>query len=281
MKYSKNIGLIVNITKSTAIEICNRLISALITANYQVFCSDKLEKIGNKNCVYIPATDLNKYTDTIIVLGGDGTFIGVAREFAKYDFNFIPLNIGRLGFISECSAEYFIEHLTELLSMPVSIEKRMLLTVQIDEQYYTAVNEIVISQNSLARLIALEININNTFFSVIKADGLIVATPTGSTGHSLSAGGPIVQPIIETIILTAICANSLAVRPMLLPASEKITIRLLTDSKIIITIDGQKQISYLKEKKISVEKSNYFFNIRKFGITSFYDTLKTKLNWNK
>ena len=282
MKRKNSICLIVNFKKKNSIDLIKKIISNFLESDCEVYITFKLsEIIKDSGCVAVDSKELQNYSNTFVVAGGDGTFIGVAREYSKFGVNILPVNIGHLGFLSEISAENLLNEIKNINLKNVPVEKRMMLETEFNGFTNLAVNEIVISQNSLSRLICLEISLNGRFFTAIRSDGIIISTPTGSTGHSLSAGGPIVNPAIDCIILTPLCAHSLAVRPIILSKSDKITARVSSINETMVTIDGQAQYPVKNGSLININASRHTFNIIKPNPIYYYDLIKNKLKWNQ
>nr|HPG30256.1 NAD(+)/NADH kinase [bacterium] len=235
MKRKISISLIVNFKKKNSIDLIKKIISKFFESDYEVYVSFKLaEIIQDSRCIAVDSKELQKHSNTFVVAGGDGTFIGVAREYSKFGVNILPVNIGYLGFLSEISADNLLNEIDKINLKNAPVEQRMMLETEFNGFTNLAVNEIVISQNSLSRLICLEISLNGRFFTAIRSDGIIISTPTGSTGHSLSAGGPIVNPVIDCIILTPLCAHSLAIRPIILSKSDMISARVSSINETVV-----------------------------------------------
>lgn len=168
-------------------------------------------------------------TDLILTFGGDGTFLSGARIAMEYDIPLMGINLGTVGFLTEAEPEDLPETIRAILNQTYQIEERFLLNIHLPERNETfyALNDIVITRGGFARLIQVECSVNGEEFGVFTADGMIAATPTGSTGYSLSAGGPIVQPGMKCIILTPVCAHSLQKCPCIVPETSVIRFRLM------------------------------------------------------
>ncbi len=282
MKKKNSICLIVNFKKKNSIDLIKKIISKLISLKIEIYITLKLSEILNDtDCIAVDSKELHKFSDNFIVIGGDGTFIGVAREYSKYRINILPVNIGYLGFLSEISAADLLEEIENFISGEKIIERRMMLEYEFNGFKNTIVNEIVVSQKSMARLISLDIYLNGHFFTTIRSDGIIISTPTGSTGHSLSAGGPIVNPVLDCIILTPLCAHSLAIRPIILSKTDEILVNVMSSSETVVTIDGQMQFPVKTGAQIKINASKHTFNILKFNSIIYYDLIKNKLKWNQ
>ncbi|MFA6918311.1 MAG: NAD(+)/NADH kinase [Candidatus Gracilibacteria bacterium] len=224
-----------------------------------------------------------------IVLGGDGTILKTARRTPRKKVLILGVNFGTLGFLTESTPTKMYECLEKIFKGQYVVDKRSLLRTTVyrnGKKISTslALNDAVINQGAFARLIRMDIEINNRIVTSVKADGLIIATPSGSTAHSLSAGGPIVHPKIEGIVVTPICASSLAMRSIVLPDSRQLTITMETDRKddqesfIGLTLDGQDMMVLKYGDKIKIRRSKRSFNLVRTG-NRYYKMLRNKLGW--
>lgn len=224
-----------------------------------------------------------KSIDLVITLGGDGTFIGIARELEGGP-PILGVNWGRLGFITEFSAQELYSHLEQVLKGQYKTYQMHLLSSThfskdhkvISERSF--VNDIVISKNNIARMFPLRIECDGETMTSISGDGLIVSSPIGSTAYSLAAGGPIVHPLIEGMLLTPICPHSLLHRPVIISNKSKITIQLERhEPAIVMTIDGQETLELEYGEYITVSKSkNLPLNIIKNNTKNYFHTIKSK-----
>jgi NAD+ kinase len=227
----------------------------------------------------IPATDL------CITFGGDGTLLFAARLFSQYDVPIVGINLGGLGFITEFRESEVTDCVECFLRGHFSFDKRMMIDVYITRkgtQVYstTGLNDFVISTGGISRLIQLEVSSGDTSIGTYRADGIIIATPTGSTAYSLAAGGPILQPNMEAFVISPICPHSLGARPLVVPAEERVKIRVLSDNRQIVgTIDGQMAVDLLHMDEVCVEKSQKVTKLLSMGNRDFYDIVSEKLSW--
>ncbi len=224
-------------------------------------------------------------TELIIVLGGDGTLLSVAREIRGRDVPILGVNLGGLGFLTEIS----LEELPEMLPLVLKGEYRTSIRVMFDVMVkrnsaeifeLSFLNDAVITKDALARIIDLETSVDGNYLTTFKGDGLIVSTPTGSTGYSLSAGGPILYPSLEQAMLTPICPHTLTNRPIILPEEVSVTAKLISpDERVILTVDGQVgfQLEYMDE--VVVRKSRYTVSLIKSATNEYFEVLRNKLKW--
>jgi NAD+ kinase len=190
-------------------------------------------------------TKLPSLVDMIMVLGGDGTLLSVARLIGEYNVPILGINLGSLGFLTEVTLEEMYLALEDVLRHEFTVTRRMLLNASVsrDEEriaQYCALNDVVMTKSALARIIDLQICVNDQDVTMCKADGLIIATPTGSTAYNLAAGGPIVHPDMHALIMTPICPHTLTNRPVVLPEDSVLTITLKSENEdVFLTLDGQ------------------------------------------
>lgn len=232
--------------------------------------------------------DLSKLkVDLIIVLGGDGAILSTARRLRGKDTPVIGVNLGKLGFLAGYSIEELKQYLTEILQDRHLAIPRMMLLCEIFRKNKkvwtsTALNDAVISRGAISRMIYLKLTLNDTYLTTFGGDGLIIATPTGSTAHCLAAGGPLLHPELETFIIVPICAHTLSMRPLLIPPNHKIEIELEGKAqKIVLTIDGQIFRYLSQQDRVVIRASPYRFHLITPHHKPFYQTLRTKILWGE
>lgn len=226
--------------------------------------------------------------DLAIVMGGDGTILKTARRMPRKKLVLLGINLGNLGFLTECKPDKMIECVDKIIKGQFHSDKRTLLRVTIYRKgekidTFLALNDAVINQGAFARLIALDLEVDHRKIVNFKADGLIVATPTGSTAHSLSAGGPIVHPKVESLTITPICPSSLAMRPIVLPDNRQMTVTIETQRRdeaalIGLTLDGQDMMILEYGDKIKFRRSKRKIYMARTG-NRYYKVLRSKLKW--
>lgn len=238
------------------------------------------------NVSYVSADELYENAGILLVLGGDGTILQVASECAKKHIQVLGINLGRIGFMSEVEIECIESALDSLLDGGYTTEKRMMMKVELKKEGRLhscchALNDVVVSKSIGEQLIGMELYTDGLLVNRYIADGLIIATPTGSTGYSISAGGPVVDPSMGLYVATPICAHMLSVRSAVLPSENKIVIKLdktYPDCDAVVTADGDVQ-GYIKDAdEVVITRSEYEFELIKIGSQSFYDTVLKKLS---
>jgi NAD+ kinase len=231
--------------------------------------------------------ELANESDLLLVLGGDGTLLAAARVAAPRGIPILPVNMGSLGFLTSFTLEEMFPALEEALAGRSSASERVLLGVElcrggqvIDGQ--CVLNEAVINKGALARMIELELKIDGAFVCRYRADGLIVATPTGSTAYSLSAGGPIVHPSVESLIITPICPHTLSDRPLVLRDSSSVEVSLSGDAEsVFLTLDGQKGIPMQSGDRMRLARAHERLKLIQPPRKSYFDILRSKLKWGE
>ncbi len=228
-----------------------------------------------------------KNVDLIVVLGGDGTMISTARLTGNREILVLGINYGSLGYLTEFRIEEMLPALEAILSGEYEIDPRVMLDVEHIRDNKTiasgrVLNDVVINKAALARIIELEANLDNQFVNSFRADGLIISTPTGSTAYNLSAGGPIIYPSMNAIVLTPICPFTLSNRPIVVPDDSEIELLLKNENEgVVLTLDGQ--IGYQMESKdtVLIRKSRTAFNLIKPPNRNYFDVLRNKLKWGR
>jgi NAD+ kinase len=222
----------------------------------------------------------------LFVLGGDGTFLSAVRWIGDLNIPVLGIKFGEIGFLAEISAENLFEAAEKIINQDYTINRRMRLKVDVVRHEKTilsetVLNDIVINRGALARLADVETHINDHYLTTFRSDGLIVATPTGSTAYSLAAGGPVIHPDVPGIIITPICPFTLTNRPLIVPDSIRITLKLAKGaSDISLTFDGQKGLDIDDQDTIIVRKGHHPLNMITLPGQHYFDVLKAKLRWS-
>lgn len=226
-------------------------------------------------------------SDLLLVLGGDGTLLAAAREAAPRGIPILPINLGSLGFLTSFTLGELYPALEETIAGHLTANERVMLTASLIREGQAVesqlvLNEAVITKGALARMIEIELLIDEDFVCRYRADGLIVATPTGSTAYSLSAGGPIVHPTVESIILTPICPHTLSDRPLVVGDCCNVEMRLrgIAES-VYLTLDGQKGVLMQSEDRVSIIRAKERLKLIQPHRKSYYEILRNKLKWGE
>jgi len=282
----KNVGIIVNREREDVLDYSTSLIDWLEQKNIKVFITDWMGKKINRQELIIDKREIGEKANLIISLGGDGTLFRVARDFSPYRIPFLGINLGGLGFLTEIPISQFKEGLTKVMAGRYKIENHLMLQATIyrdgkEVGNYLALNDVVISKVALSRLVNLKTFVSGEFITTYSADGLIISTPTGSTAYSLSAGGPIVHPNLGVVILSPICAHTLAVRPLIISENDIVEVTLeRPSSKVMLTVDGQVGFDLKDRDIIRVKKASCQAKLIRLEERAFFEILRTKLGWS-
>jgi len=223
--------------------------------------------------------------DLTVVVGGDGTLLAAARLLADRQIPIVAINYGGLGFLTEVTREEMYAALDRVLAGQFVVEERMMMEVRLwrgEENLasYRAVNDVVINKGTLSRMIELEVCVDNQYVSGFRSDGLIVATPTGSTAYNLSAGGPIIFPTMGAMIVTPICSHTLTNRPIVLPDRVKVDISLRSaQDDVYVTVDGQVGSKLQMQDHLTAERSPVVLKLVAPADKNYFDVLRGKLKW--
>lgn len=223
----------------------------------------------------------------VIVLGGDGTMIAAARLIGDTDVAVMGVNYGSLGYLTDFRIEEMFAGLGSVLSGDFKLDRRVMLRAELwrgDELHATGrvLNDVVINKAALARIIDIEVDLDRSYVNTFRADGLIISTPTGSTAYNLSAGGPIVYPSMNAVVLTPICPFTLTNRPIVIPDDSLIELRLLTENEgVVLSLDGQTGFAVRTNDIIKIRKSETMLNLVQPATRNYFDVLRDKLRWGR
>ena len=236
----------------------------------------------------LETAEIREQAELVVVLGGDGTLISVARLFSGKYVPILGINLGSLGFLTEVTVDEMYPQLENCLEGNLRVSDRMMLEVtvfrdnkEIDQTH--VLNDVVINKGALARIVDLETRVNRHSLTTFKADGLIVSTPTGSTGYSMSAGGPIIHPLMSCIVITPICPHTLTNRPIVVTDESTICITIASDydEKVYLTLDGQVGFRLMQGDKIEVRRALKTTALVMSTERDYFEILRTKLKWGE
>lgn len=225
--------------------------------------------------------------DLIVVLGGDGTLLSVARLVGGRDVPILGVNLGGLGFLTATTLEALYPTLEAVLRGEYTAEARMVLAATLTRAGhaladYLALNDVVVARGALGRLIDLEVAVDGQFMTAYRADGLIIATPTGSTAYNLSAAGPILFPSMEAVVLTPICSHALTNRPIVLPATARLEVSLLSDTPdVLLALDGQPGLPVTPKDVVAVRRAETRIRLIRDPQKTYFQVLRAKLKWGE
>ena len=231
-------------------------------------------------------SDLASQVDLLIVLGGDGSLLSMARAIGDLGVPILGVNLGDLGFLTATTLDEMLPAVEAALAGRMAIDERMLLSARhvrgstlVGE--HTALNDVVVTKSAMSRIINLRVSVEGEYATAYRADGLIVSTPTGSTAYCLSAGGPILFPTMDAFVLVPIASHTLTNRPIVLPATRRIEVTLMTDQEVMLTIDGQVGVPLRQHDVVEIAKASGRVRLVRFPRTDFFSVLRTKLKWGE
>ncbi|HSH72234.1 MAG TPA: NAD kinase [Methylophilaceae bacterium] len=257
--------------------LLEREVSVFVEENTAQHC-----ELTDYTTLHIDAIGSN--ADLVVVLGGDGTMLSAARALLDSKIPLVGVNRGRFGFLTDVSSESMLDAMNKILLGEFNIEQRMLLTASIVRNGAvitrgSALNDVVVNKSGMSRLIELEIYIDGQFVHKQRSDGLILATPTGTTAYSLSAGGPILHPTLDAIALVPICPHTLSNRPIAINSASKVEITLIHGEDAGVHFDGQLQVGLEPGDKVIVQRAEKTVSLLHPLGHSHFDMLREKLNW--
>lgn len=268
----EKVGIVVNQKKKGAPELCEKLEKWLAKRDIPV-----------QNSLSTSLDDLIENSTLLVCLGGDGTILSVVSRMKSRVVPILGVNFGKLGFLTEAKAEEVFEELNAYLLQKPVVENRLMLSCTAKSKKndqgrrFIALNDIVISREGLARILQLDVTISGEKFTSFRGDGVVIASPTGSTAYSLSAGGAVVHPKLEAILITPICPHALNLRALVIGADEKITIRIRTENpneKALLTADGQEKIEIDDSYSVEVTRFHMPMSLVKSTKRSYLQTLR-------
>ena len=280
----KTCGIITKRNKPEALSLAREIAGWLAARGIRVLVEKEVaEQIGSTD--HINRDDIPAHADLLIVLGGDGTLLSVARLSRVESIPVLGINLGGLGFLTEISAEETFPVLDKILAGDFETEQRQMLKAAIYRQGESigesmVLNDIVINKGVLARIIDLETYIDGAYLTTFNADGLILATPTGSTAYSLAAGGPIVYPSLNSIIVNPICPHTITNRPLVVPDTATVKVILkTTNQNVHITLDGQVGMPLRGGDVVEAKKAPGHIQLIRSPYKTYFELLRTKLRW--
>jgi NAD+ kinase len=283
----KRIGIIAKLDRAEAAPAVGGLIEWLARR-------DRVPVVEKETAGLVPAltgsvvqkSDLPSQADLIVVLGGDGTLLSMARLVGGLGVPILGVNLGGLGFLTATTLEEMLPALESVFAGDIVLDERTMLTAQVVRRGerlapYVALNDVVITKSAMSRIINLSVSVEGRFATAYRADGLIISTPTGSTAYCLSAGGPILFPTMSAVVLTPICSHTLTNRPIVLPATHRIDVTLLTDQDVALTLDGQVGFALREHDTVEVGPASATIRLVRFPQKDFFSVLRAKLKWGE
>ena len=279
-----NAAVIVNMTKEKALVCANKVADILLKNGARVYAvresAEAFEGLGVSFCVNI--RELFSVCDAAVTVGGDGTIIHAAKYAAETNTPLIGVNVGRLGFAADLETDE-IEELKRIITGDFTIDRRMLLDVEVQKpeglQSYLAVNDAVVAHGQFSKIVDFSLMLGNEEIARYRADGILFSTPTGSTAYSLSAGGPIVSPQIDCVLMTPVCPHSLFSRSVLFEGSSRLSVavKIPQGCSCLLTVDGEVNVDIAEGDRVSIKKSQLSLELISLKKRNFYLKLNKKL----
>ncbi|MEA2766901.1 MAG: kinase [Gemmatimonadaceae bacterium] len=263
-------------------EILRTLFTLAPTLGIEAFLEQGLHDVAGQGARLEDSAQL----DGLVTLGGDGTLLRGARFLDGRDIPILGVNLGRLGFLTSCQSEDFEAALRNLASGDYVAQPRMALSARVIDQagqprkQWRALNDFVLHKGGFARVVRLNVFVDDESIGTYAADGIVISTPTGSTAYSLSAGGPVVVPTLESIVLTPISPHTLAIRSLVIPTDAEVTVEANeSPTELLVTVDGQVGTSFVKGEKLKIRKADSPVRIVRFPGATFFERMRVKLGW--
>jgi len=283
----KRVGIVAKPDRPEAREVVPGLARWLQARGKQVVLEKETAALVPTATSGVEKAELPGLVDLLVVLGGDGTLLSVARLVGDLGVPILGVNLGELGFLTATTLEELYPALEALFAGGMQVEERMMLTAQVlrggvRSPEYVALNDAVITKSPMSRIINLAVAVGGQAATDYRADGLIISTPTGSTAYGLSAGGPIVYPTMDAVVLTPICSHTLTNRPIVLPTELTIEVTLLTETQdVVLTLDGQVGYTLAAKDTVEIRKAPFRIRVLRFPQKHFFSVLRTKLKWGE
>ena len=281
----QHIGVVAKPNKPEAEPVLRKLLPWLREQGQEVALDQEAAAICSEGEVGLPRTEVVDWSDLVIVLGGDGTILSVARLIGPREVPILGVNLGGLGFLTEITLDEVIPTLEAVLRNEFAVSRRLTLTAQVVRggmpiASFEALNDAVITKTALSRIVDLETHINGEYVATFRADGLIVSTPTGSTAYCLAAGGPIIYPTLPAMVIIPICPHTLTNRPLVIPDSAVVEIiQGSAGEDVHLTVDGQVGVGLRYRDVVSLQRSGRTVALIKSPKLNYFELLRAKLKW--
>jgi len=281
-----NVGIIANIRKEKALACSAELKVWLLEQGLEVFLDGEIAA-ALKEPDGLDRRTLAARADLLVVLGGDGAMLRAARSVREFDIPIVGINLGTFGYLTDINLNEMYPSLARILQGEYTTQDRMMLDVEVIHGgrpfcEFTVLNDVVISRGNLSRIIDMETAVDDHYLTTFRADGLIISTPTGSTAYSLSAGGPIVFPSQDSIIVNPICPHTLTNRPIILPCNMTVSVKVWSEQEgVNVDLDGQESVSLKSGDVVIVRRSRYVTTLVSSSNRDYLEILRSKLGWGR
>jgi NAD+ kinase len=283
----RSAGIICKPLKDVVATMVPGLVAWLQQHNVEVLVDEETAACADCHVRALPRPDLADKIDLLIVLGGDGTLLSAARALNGHQVPILAVNLGGLGFLTSVTRDELYPVLERVLAGKHQISQRMMLNAQIirngaPAEQQIALNDAVINKAALARMLDFDVSVDGSQIGRYRADGLIVATPTGSTAYSLAAGGPILHPHLDAFVITPICPHMLTNRPLVIPDTSRVEIDIAAaEEPVFLTLDGQVGFQLQAEDRVAISKSESRVYFVQSPQKTYYEVLRSKLRWGE
>ena len=283
----KRIGILAKTDREDAARVIHQILDWCAERGVSVVLEKETAGLcADRSAPSVLKPELPSQVDLLLVLGGDGTLLSMARLVGDLGVPILGVNLGGLGFLTALTVDELFPALEAVRREELVIEERTMLSARVVRQgerlsEYAALNDVVITKSAMSRIINLEVSVQGELATAYRADGLIVSTPTGSTAYCLSAGGPIVFPTMDAVVLIPICSHTLTNRPIVLPGHLSIQVRLLSDQDVALTMDGQVGFALKTADVVEIRPAASRIRLLRPPQKHFFSVLRTKLKWGE
>ena len=279
----KKIGIFVkeNSSKSVDKNALDSMLSLFINKNIKLYIDESTD-YKNDKAKYLSHKEFTENIDLLVVFGGDGTLLNSARQYLEYEIPILGINMGNVGFLTDIKVENFHISMQEILDGSYQIEERNLVSANFNDNHLYGLNEVVVHSGAYAQLMRYRLNVNDKVVYEQRSDGLIIATPTGSTAYSLSAGGPIIHPSLDVWTIIPMLPQSISSRPFVISSNEKVEMELFEGpcKNAKICVDGQNDIDVPYGVNISISKTKKTLKLVHPKDNDFFEACREKLGWS-
>lgn len=279
-------GIIINVQKENVVPILPKFLTWLIEKKYDFLVDNDAQKIIKDKDIlhkvrFEDEETLAKRSDMLISFGGDGTLLMTARLVGDSGKPILGVNVGKLGFLTEVETKELETAFERISAKKYHVEQRMVLEARWDSNAAFALNDFVLVRGETVRFIKIRTEVDGEFLNNYISDGLIVATPTGSTAYSLSSNGPILSPTLEAVIINPICPHTLTARPLVINSDRTIILTLESHDTVLLTADGHEEAQIHSGQSVTIRQAKHKINLVRFGERNFFEVLRNKLHWGE
>lgn len=279
-------GLFANITRRGAGSAFTTFIEWARRSGHEIVLSTDLAEFTGEHLTYLPRSEIAAASDIVVSMGGDGTLLASARDIGDTGTPILGINLGSLGFLTQLTPKQLVGALDRIAAGDYQVEERMLLQAAVagnhEPSWPFALNDVVVDKGAVSRLIEIYLRVNGEDIVTYRADGIVIATPTGSTAYNLAVGGPILHPKMQSIVVSPISSFSLTTRPMLFHADDRLELTVKSQDRVAgLTLDGQVMTELFDNSVVTITRADFMLEFIVFPENSFYKVLRNKLHWGR